>query len=441
MSTISQTLTTPKSLIDWLPAGPPLERATCVLTVLTGFSIPLSTSFSEITTGLFMLCWVCSGDFQSKWDVIRRNRVALLSLAMFGFLLAGTTWSVETWTSAGRCVLKYREFVYLPMFLVVFRNAQLRWMSVSAYMLAAVILQSLTYYEKFCGADLGIASSEVDYVVSKDHIIHSLMMAFLVYLAAVRCVDAAGPSVWLKRSIYGGVVAMSLYNLLAMLRGRTGYVLLASLTLLFFVERMGKRGAAFAALLLGVAAYVGITNSDMISDRIGQTILQLENQFGPERKHSPDPRMEFLANTVELIRRHPFLGTGTGSFRSEYAKLVAGTDDKATHDPHNEYLHLATQLGIPGAALFVLLLGVQWLAAGRLAPPERHIGRSVVVTIAAGSLFNSLILSITGGLIFAYFSAIAFAELAQKAGGASSAGSAGGESQKAFEQLSRARAA
>jgi O-antigen ligase len=338
-------------------------------------------------------------------------------------------------------VLKYREFVYLPMFLVVFRNAQLRWMSVSAYMVAAVGLQGLTYYEKLTGADLGMASSEADYVVSKDHIIHSLMMAFLVYLAAVRFADATGARVWLKRSLYGGIVAMSLYNLLGMLRGRTGYVLLASLTLLFFIERMGKRGAAFAVVLLGLTAYGGIRCSELISDRVGQTIMQLENQFGRERKHSPDPRMEFLTNTVELIRRHPCMGTGTGSFRTEYAKLVAGTDDKATHDPHNEYLHLATQLGIPGAALFVLLLGVQWFAAARLCAPERHIGRAVVITIAAGSLFNSLILSITGGLIFSYFSAIAFAELSQQAHGTASEGSATDGSRKAFEQPAIAKAA
>jgi O-antigen ligase len=109
------------------------------------------------------------------------------------------------------------------------------------------------------------------------------------------------------------------------------------------------------------------------------------------------------------------MGTGTGSFRAEYARLVAGTDDKPTSDPHNEYLHLATQLGIPGAAMFIVLLGVQWFAASRLLPPERHVGRGVVLTIAVGSLFNSLILSITGGLIYSYFSAIAFAELSQRA--------------------------
>jgi hypothetical protein len=66
-------------------------------------------------------------------------------------------------------------------------------------------------------------------------------------------------------------------------------------------------------------------------------------------------------------------------------------------------------------ALFVALLAVQWLAASRLPPPEMHFGRGVVLTIALGSLFNSLILSITGGLIFSYFSGIAFASLMPRA--------------------------
>jgi hypothetical protein len=431
LSTNLQTLAAPETRFGWLLAGPPLERATRFLAVLTGFSIPLSTSFSEITTGLFMLCWVCSGNLKAKCDVIRGNVVALLSLAMFGLLLAGTTWSVESWSAAGRCVLKYREFVYVPLFLVVFRDARLRNVSISAYMLAAIILQGLTYYEKLTGADFGIASTTVDFVVAKDRIIHSLMMAFLVYLAAVRFAGAGekpAGSVALPRVLYAVIIALSLYNILFMVQGRTGYVLLASLTSLFLIERMGKRGVAFAAVLLCLGLWGGLKFSSMIRERVGQTIVQLENQFGPERKHSPDPRMEFFANTAKLIRRHPFLGTGTGSFRSEYARLVAGTDDKATSDPHNEYLHLATQLGIPGAAFFVVLLGVQWFAAARLLPPERHVGRGVVLTIAVGSLFNSLILSITGGLIYSYFTAIAFAELSQPAQQASQSSPTTGES-------------
>lgn len=401
----------------WLTSGTPLERATRFLAVLTGFSIPLSTSFSEITTGLYMACWVCSGNWRAKWAVIRANTVALWSLALFGLLLAGVTWSVESWSSAGRCLLKYREFVYVPMFLVVFRDAALRRIAVSAFMLAAVILLGLSYYEWLTGADFGISSNPRDYVIAKDHIIHSLIMAFVVYLAAGRLAENLGRirpesrRAWGWVALYATIIAVTIYNELCMLTGRTGYVVLAALVCLFLAERMGRRGLMMATVLLAASAWAAVNFSTLIRARVDQTIRQLQNQLGPERKHSPDPRMEFYANTLEMIARHPWLGTGTGSFRREYARHVADKDDVATSDPHNEYLHLASQVGIPGAVLFMSLLAFQWFAAARLPATERSIGRGVVATIALGSLFNSLIMSITGGLIYSYFSALAFAEL------------------------------
>ncbi len=403
----------------WWQTGTPMDRATRILAVLTGFSIPLSTSFAEITTGLFMAAWFLSGNLAAKWNLIRRNRVALLSLAMFGLLLAGMTWSVEGWAASGRCLLKYREFLYLPMFVVAFQEVRLRRLGISAYMAAAVVLMALSYVEWLTGADYGAGSAPNEYVVSKDRIIHGLMMAFLIYLAAVRFVDGPEPMSANTRStanwrwIYAVIIGLALCNIVVMVKGRTGYLLLGALTTLFLCERLGRRGVVIAGLLLSVAVWAGVTFSNVIRERVDQTISQIRNQFGPERRHSPDPRLEFYANTLELIRRHPLTGTGTGSFQQEYRGLIAHTDDLPTSDPHNEYLHLASQVGIPGAALFMLLLSVQWIAAGRIRTADMHTARAVVITIALGSLFNSLILSVTGGLIYSYFSGLAFADLSQ----------------------------
>jgi O-antigen ligase len=411
---------TPVAPPTWWTTGTRMERATRALAVLTGFSIPLSTSFSEITTGLFMACWVLSGTFGAKWAVIRQNKVALLSLGLFGLLLAGMTWSVEGPLVSGRCLLKYRELVYLPMFVVVFQEARLRTLATSAYMVAAAILLGLSYFEWLTAIDLGIDSGYQDWVIAKDRIIHSLMMAFLVYLAATRFAaataddSASAESSRRWRWVYVGVIGLAVFNILFMVQGRTGYLLLGSLTSLFLFERLGRRGVVVACALLGAIAWGGLKFSGVIQCRVEQTISQLENQFGPARKHSADPRLEFYENTLKLIRRHPWLGTGTGSFRGGYQRLIAKTDDRATSDPHNEYLHLASQVGIAGPLLFMAMLGWQWFAAGRLRAPELHIGRGVVLTIALGSLFNSLILSVTGGLIYAYFSGLAFAELAPK---------------------------
>src|SRR5207248_10564828 len=94
-----------------LTIGSPLDRATSALALVTGFSIPLSTSFSEIATGLFMAAWLVSGNFAARSATIRRNSVALLSLGLFVFLIAGMTWSAEEWLVSGPCLFKYREQV------------------------------------------------------------------------------------------------------------------------------------------------------------------------------------------------------------------------------------------------------------------------------------------------------------------------------------------
>jgi O-antigen ligase len=404
----------------WLRTGTPIERATRVLAVLTGFSIPLSTSFSEITTTLFIGCWLCSGQWRAKWDVVRSNIVALGAMAMFGVLFLGMAWSTAGWVAAARCLLKYREFLYIPMFIVVFRDPTLRRISVTSFLLGGVSLLALSFAEWLTGADIGMESASRDFVIGKDHIIHSLIVAILVFLLAVRAstafwnVESDGRRAWKWVGIYSVLLALAVYNELCMLTGRTGYIVLGALFCLFCAERLGRRGLAIATVCVAVSAWAGVTFSTSIRARVDQTVLQLRNQLGPERKHSPDPRMEFYANSLQMIGRHPWFGTGTGSFEPEYARQVAGTDDTRTTDPHNEYLHLACQTGIPGAVLFVSLLILQWRIAGQLPAAERSAGRCVIAAIALGSLFNSLILSVTGGLIYSYFSAIAFAALGDR---------------------------
>lgn len=381
------------------------QNATRWLVVLIGFSIPVSTSFSEIVTSLFILCWLLSGDLQSRCRSIMGNPIARLSLAMFGLLLLATTWSTVTWAQAGRCLLKYREFVYLPLLLPVFRDERLKSLGTWGFSIGAMGMLLLSYFEWLTGFDFGIASAPNDYVIAKDRIIHSLLMSLLVYFSALELVRSRSGWRWL----HAGTIALAVPNILFWVQGRTGYVLLGLLTVVYLSQQFGRRGTVFACLLVAVTGWGAYTASPAVRSRVGQTISQLKNQFGYPRQRSLDRRLEYYEHTLTLIRRHPFLGTGTGSFSKEYTEVSARAGDMPTSDPHNEYLHLAVQAGLPTAALFVVLLGAQWYLAGRLPQWEGRLARGIVVVIAAGSLFNSLILSITGGLIWSYFTAIAFA--------------------------------
>jgi O-antigen ligase len=89
---------------------------------------------------------------------------------------------------------------------------------------------------------------------------------------------------------------------------------------------------------------------------------------------------------IEMLREHPVIGAGPGSFRAEYfdKKLLVDEEyhalmpQKMSHwgvermtsfgEAHNEHLQIAGELGLPGYALFVALLVV--LARRSLRPEQ-----------------------------------------------------------------------
>lgn len=74
-------------------------------------------------------------------------------------------------------------------------------------------------------------------------------------------------------------------------------------------------------------------------------------------------RTQHMAAGVEAVRQHPFVGIGPGQFRPSkfsdpnMAEHVKDNPGKA----HNQYLSMAAETGVPGALIFVAVLG--WLAA------------------------------------------------------------------------------
>ena len=110
------------------------------------------------------------------------------------------------------------------------------------------------------------------------------------------------------------------------------------------------------------------------------------------------------------MAERPVLGSGTGSFPKEYARLKQG-QGILTVNPHNEYLLLGVQLGALGVLLFAALLAVQWRLAARVPSELIPIAHGMVLAFALGSLFNSFLLDFTEGHFYAYFSAVLYSAL------------------------------
>lgn len=413
---------------DRRPIAEILDTACRVAVVLLGFSIAVSTTLSNVVVIVVGVLWLATGDLPSKLRRIAANPAAWLPLALFAWLLGGVAY---TSIDAGECLrgaLKYRELLYIPIFLTLLpaSNAKLsnladvitavrerrvgavdyRTWSMFGFAVGAICELAASYGEWLFGADWGFQTS-TDYVVFKDRIIHNFLMAYLLFVLAHHALATAKLR-WMM-AVIGG---LALINMMAMVQGRTGYLALVLLTAMFMMQKFGARGIAYAATSLAVLATIAYVGSATFRFRVHESLLQVQTSLG-NRVHPKDarmtaeePRLKFYRDAIELIRRRPFIGSGAGSFEHESAKLAPASESPTTVDPHNEYLAIAAQSGLIGLGLWLAILIAQWRAILRLALPDRHLAQGMIALMATGCLVNSLLLGFTGGLFWSYFAGL-----------------------------------
>jgi O-antigen ligase len=195
-----------------------------------------------------------------------------------------------------------------------------------------------------------------------------------------------------------------------MVIGRTGYVVLG-LLLGYLVTTYARTWKSYAvagvaAVALAAAAY---SVSGNLQERTGEIVRDLQQWTpGAADKTSVGQRLEYSLTSLRIIAEHPLTGVGAGSFEQAYAK--ATTSELVTRNPHNDYMMIGAQTGVPGIVLLLALYVLLWRDAAHLGSRlNRDLVRGVVLTLAVGGLFNSLLLDHAEGLFFAWFVALAYA--------------------------------
>jgi O-antigen ligase len=380
-----------------------------------GLSIPISTALDNLLLPLLVLLWLASGGFAGKWALVRRNPVALLAILLFVWLLAGMSYAAVPVGERLGVLGKYRELLLIPLLATLFRTPQERGLAL-AFFAAAMGVTLLASY----GIALEVLPPLIlaegipgNPVVFKRQITHNFFMALAAFFFAVWALEARTPS---KRMAFWASALLATANVLFMVQGRTGYVVLSALITLLFFERLRLKGVIAAATLLGVlfAAAYGLSHS--FKSRVDMAVQEALAWKAEEAQSSSIGwRLEYLVNSLAVFVRNPLLGVGTGGFHQAYAEQVAGTQKERTHNPHNEYLMIAVQVGLPGLALLLLLFATQLRLAAQLScATERVLARGVVLAVAVGCLFNSLLLDHAEGLFYAWASGILFSGLGQR---------------------------
>ncbi len=388
------------------------ERLGHFAAIALGVSIPISVALDNILLVLVAVLWLAGGSLRKKVEIAAVNPVAIAALALFGMLLVGLAYGIRNPGDGPGYLGKYLDLLFIPLFLALFQGAATRARALFALAATLAVIVILSFAIKLSGLPensliLGHAGNPV---VFKQHLTHGILVAFGAFLFAQLAIHAATRR---ARLIWSSLAVLATLNVVLLIQGRTGYVVLAALALYLGFAQFRWRGLAAALVLLAAIASVLAWVPGPLEQRLKQGVSELgEWRPGQATATSIGLRLEFYRNSIEIVREHPVLGVGTGGFPKAYADKVRGTPQAATQNPHNEYLMIAAQIGLVGLALLVHLFWQQWRLAARLATPmEAHLARALVIAIAIGSLFNSLLLDHTEGLLYAWLTGLLYGGL------------------------------
>ena len=380
-----------------------------------GFSIPISVALDNVLLVLCFALWLGGGSWREKMDALRGNPVFLSALGLFALLALGLAWGERNPGDGALYLAKYSDLMLVAPLAFLVRDAAARAWAVRAFAASLALILVLSFLLKSgllppTSWWLGNADNPV---VFKHHLTHNLLMAFAAFLFAELALCARAPR---GRALLWLVSFLATVNVLFMVQGRTGYLVLAVLAPYLGYRLRGPRGLALAAVAtLAVACALAVVPGTF-HERV-QTLIDEYRAWRPDEasETSTGLRLEFYRNTAAIIRDRPLLGAGTGGFPKAYADRLQVAAAAETRNPHNEYLHIAAQTGLIGLAALLWLFFVQWRSAPRLATPQdRHIARALVLTIAVGCLFNSFLLDHTEGLMYAWLTAVLYGGLQSK---------------------------
>jgi O-antigen ligase len=399
--------------------------------VLLAVSIPISVALDNALLAVLLLLGIVG--FGWKACVIALNNpVARSAWFLFGMLLLATLYGATPWHEALGVLAKYDDLALVPLFMIAVSGQGIGQRVLHAFMLTMAVVLVLSYM-----LGLGIINAKPwmlheataeNAAVFHSYITQSMLTSYAVFLALLHVREMGAG--W-KRLIFGAFALFGMVNVLFLLPGRTGYLVLLALLVWFSWSTLkgylcargktvGWQAVIIAVLVLVTTLWGTYHASSRLHERVNMAVSEYRSwqpNVANETSNATSigERLEFYYNTIQIIRGHLWVGVGTGGFPGAYAKQVAGSGIMPTNNPHNEYLLLAVQAGLIALLLMIYWMFIQWRNASYLKSALHHdAARGLVITIAISCLVNSSLLDHTEGLFFAFMSGLLFADLPQE---------------------------
>jgi len=362
---------------------------------LTCFTCLFSSALTALFSIVMLICWLASGTFKNIPLIIKENSIALLGIVFCALLLIGVAYSPAPLETALEFFKKYRVLLYIPIILSLTKGQPKIAVNIVNALLFGYLLVLVNAYL----VDFDLISMNKLALKRQG----GGFLAIFAYLVLQRAMLGKK-----RRFLWGGFFLIISYDIFFILNTRTGWLIFIALTILFLFQYFSiKKQLIFYVLSLFLAFGIFYT-SHSVQYRVNETINDLKN-YDATKKNSRTGlglRLDWYQNSIELIKKKPVFGYGTGAFGIVHKSFVEGTSTEHATDPHNEFFLTTVQIGFVGLfvllALFIDPVLRSFKLIRRKEDAQAFALQATVLFLFIGCFFNSWLLSSVPSHIFAF---------------------------------------
>ncbi|MDF1646131.1 MAG: O-antigen ligase family protein [Legionellaceae bacterium] len=370
--------------------------------VFSLFALPISSTARGVFVALALFFFVLDAESRADLLHVLKRPWVLAAFALFVLTLLGCFWSPASWHAKWLVLQKYTKLLYLPFFVVGFRDKRVRYAAAHAFLLAMLITSVLLIVKAmgfihYGGVDPG--------KLFRNHIMTGYMLAFSAYLTAYFALKTKG----FYRVLYGLSTVLFSYTVLFICTGRMAYLAYTMVMLIWFFQCFSWR----KALLWGAGFLLCFWVSYQINPTMQFLVHQVEEDwtsYHHEHKNtSLGLRLQFHTYAYDLFKYHSWIGNGTGGFSHLFERdtPVSNWKQLTVWEPHSQYWLIAADYGVLGLLLYFIFLGTLLVESWQLFE-MRGVAFATLLPFMIGSLTDSLLLYSGTGYFFFLFIALSF---------------------------------
>lgn len=207
------------------------------------------------------------------------------------------------------------------------------------------------------------------------------------------------------QAVFWLAVTILLFAALAFSKSRMGIIASSASILGMIIAGKFKPGnlivaGVFVALVAAMVLWIG---AGPITERFAST--------SQEYKLSEGSRLAIWRDTIHLIKKHPLAGDGLGTFPVAYTAVQTTFLGNFVNHAHNDYLEVASDLGIPVSLILFGSFGAILASSVRSALSKAMNFDRAVALGCAGSIFALLLHSLTDFNLYIPANALVFSAI------------------------------